>query len=54
MTPPVTPFSLKDAPALIERILPVRKLSAEAYSARRWMGCGARIFSTLRGGHRVV
>jgi putative DNA methylase len=28
---PVTPFSLKDAPALIERLLPVQKLSAEAY-----------------------
>ena len=31
MTAPVTPFSLKDAPALIERLLPVQKLSAEAY-----------------------
>lgn len=31
MTQPVTPFSLKDAPALIERLLPVQKLSAEAY-----------------------
>jgi len=31
MTWPVTPFSLKDAPALIERLLPVQKLSAEAY-----------------------
>jgi len=31
MTVPVTPFSLKDAPALIERLLPVQKLSAEAY-----------------------
>jgi putative DNA methylase len=28
---PVTPLSLKDAPALIERMLPVQKLSAEAY-----------------------
>ena len=28
---PVTRFSLKDAPALIERLLPVQKLSAEAY-----------------------
>ena len=28
---PIVPFSLKDAPALIERLLPVRKLSAEAY-----------------------
>jgi|688.fasta_scaffold15928_5 putative DNA methylase len=27
----VTPFSLKDTPALIERLLPVQKLSAEAY-----------------------
>ncbi len=27
----VKPFSLKDAPALIERLLPVQKLSAEAY-----------------------
>ena len=27
----ITPFSLKDAPALIERLLPVQKLSAEAY-----------------------
>jgi putative DNA methylase len=31
MTAPVTPFSLKNAPALIERLLPVQKLSAEAY-----------------------
>ncbi|MFM7449673.1 MAG: anti-phage-associated DUF1156 domain-containing protein [Leptolyngbyaceae cyanobacterium] len=31
MTHPVTPLSLKDAPALIERLLPVQKLSAEAY-----------------------
>jgi len=31
MTETVTPFSLKDAPALIERLLPVQKLSAEAY-----------------------
>ncbi|MFH1919736.1 MAG: DUF1156 domain-containing protein [Planctomycetota bacterium] len=27
----VTPFSLRDAPALIKRLLPVQKLSAEAY-----------------------
>jgi putative DNA methylase len=27
----VAPFSLKDAPSLIERLLPVQKLSAEAY-----------------------
>jgi putative DNA methylase len=31
MTPSITPFSLKNAPALIERLLPVQKLSAEAY-----------------------
>lgn len=31
MTRPVTPFSLKDAPALIERLLPVQKLSAESF-----------------------
>lgn len=31
MTQPVTPFSLKDTPALIERLLPVQKLSSEAY-----------------------
>src|SRR6202795_3548234 len=31
MTESVLPFSLKDAPALIERLLPVQKLSAEAY-----------------------
>ena len=27
----ITPFALKDAPALIERLLPVQKLSAESY-----------------------
>ncbi len=31
MSASVIPFSLKDAPALIERFLPVQKLSAEAY-----------------------
>lgn len=31
MSKTVIPFSLKDAPALIERLLPVQKLSAEAY-----------------------
>ncbi len=31
MSAAVTPFSLKDAPALIERLLPVQKLSAEAF-----------------------
>jgi putative DNA methylase len=30
----VTPLSLKDAPALIERLLPVQKLSAEVYKER--------------------
>ena len=31
MSEAVTPFALKDAPALIERLLPVQKLSAESY-----------------------
>jgi len=31
MNASVTPFSLKDAPALIERLLPVQKLSAESF-----------------------
>src|SRR5438874_1202612 len=31
MSHAITPFSLKDAPALIEQMLPVQKLSAEAY-----------------------
>ena len=31
MSQPVKPFELKDAPALIERLLPVQKLSAEAF-----------------------
>src|SRR2546425_12093562 len=31
MSSSVMPFSLKDAPALIERLLPVQKLSAESY-----------------------
>ena len=31
MISPVTPFSLQGSPALIERLLPVQKLSAEAY-----------------------
>lgn len=31
MTKSVTPFSLRDAPALIERLFPSQKLSAEAY-----------------------
>ncbi|MGD9974654.1 MAG: anti-phage-associated DUF1156 domain-containing protein [Desulfatirhabdiaceae bacterium] len=35
MTPPIIPLSLKDAPALIERILPVQKLSAEVFKERK-------------------
>ena len=31
----ITPFSLKDAPALIERLLPVQKLSAEVEAGIR-------------------
>lgn len=31
MNDKITPFSLKDAPALIERLMPVQKLSAESY-----------------------
>lgn len=34
MTDSIKPFSLKDAPALIERLLPVQKLSAEVYKER--------------------
>jgi len=34
MTKEIVPFSLKDAPALIERLLPVQKLSAEVYKER--------------------
>ncbi len=34
MTASVTPLSLKDAPTLIERLLPVQKLSAEVYKER--------------------
>lgn len=30
-SPQIVPFALKDVPALIERLLPVQKLSAEAY-----------------------
>ena len=36
--PGVTPFALKDAPALIERLLPVQKLSAEAYKEQMAVG----------------
>ncbi len=34
MSNSVKPFALKDAPALIERLLPVQKLSAEAFKER--------------------
>lgn len=34
-SPAVLPFSLKDAPALIERLLPVQKLSAEVFKERQ-------------------
>jgi putative DNA methylase len=40
----VVPFSLKDSPALIERLLPVQKLSAEAYKEQM-----ANIGKTLTG-----
>ena len=52
MTPPavairpgVIPFALKDAPALIERLLPVQKLSAEAYKEQ--MAGGAKTLVPL-------
>ena len=35
MTDSVIPFCLKDAPALIERLLPVQKLSAEVFKERK-------------------
>jgi len=35
MSGSVIPFSLKDAPALIEHLLPVQKLSAEVYKERK-------------------
>ncbi len=31
----VTPFSLKDAPSLIEKLLPAQKISAEAQKERK-------------------
>lgn len=48
MTPQVTPFSLKAAPALIERLLPVQKLSAEAYK-EQMAGSGKTL--TALGGY---
>jgi putative DNA methylase len=44
----VTPFSLKDAPALIERLLPVQKLSAEVFKERK---AGAGQTLTSLGGY---
>jgi len=35
MSKAIVPFSLKDAPALIERLLPVQKLSAEVFKERK-------------------
>lgn len=59
MTAGVEPFSLKDAPALIERLLPVQKLSAEAcksrwrYLERRFSyGETARRLSAKGGHHK--
>jgi hypothetical protein len=43
MTQAVIPLSLKDEPALIERLLPVQKLSAEAYKEQM-----ANVGKTLR------
>src|SRR5438552_2562528 len=45
MTQSVIPFSLKDAPALIERLLPVQKLSAEAYKEQ--MAGAGKTLTTL-------
>ena len=46
MATSVTLFSLKGAPALIERLLPVQKLSAEAYK-EQMAGSGKTL--TVRG-----
>src|SRR5437667_8976129 len=48
MSKSVIPFSLKDAPALIERLLPVQKLSAEAYK-EQMAGSGKTL--TALGGY---
>ena len=45
MSSHVVPFSLKDAPALIERLLPVQKLSAEAYKEQ--MAGGGKTLTSL-------
>ena len=42
MTSHVTPFSLKEAPALIERLFPVQKLSAESYKEQMAVHPGKR------------
>lgn len=36
--PEIAPFSLKDAPALIERLLPVQKLFVDAYKEQMAVG----------------
>ncbi len=43
--PNIVPFALKDAPALIERLLPVQKLSAEAYKEQ--MAVHGKTLTTL-------
>jgi putative DNA methylase len=48
MSATVTPFSLKDSPALIERLLPVQKLSVEAFK-EQMAGSGKTI--TALGGY---
>ena len=48
MSTAVTPFSLKDAPAPIERLLPVQKLSTEAYKEQM---AGERKTLTALGGY---
>lgn len=45
MTATIIPFSLKDAPALIERLLPVQKLSAESYKEQ--MAGGGKTLTAL-------
>jgi putative DNA methylase len=45
MSDGVIPFSLKDAPALIERLLPAQKLSAEAYKEQ--MAVQSKTLTTL-------
>jgi putative DNA methylase len=47
MTASITPYSLKDVPALIERLLPVQKISAEAYKEQ--MANSGKTLTTLSG-----